>query len=509
MQKIDVFISRKSADAPFAKKIYDYLTAQGLSVFESDQSLKELGNADYIKAIDEALVSTTHMMVVGSSANNIKSSWVEAEWLFFLNRKRSGKTSGNLFTVITKQMNIDDLPPSLANFQVIPYNEKNFPIVYNYVKEPNSPNKKAPAIPYPAEKENKYLKVIILLISVLFISTLYFLNKYQNSVDITGLFDINTKKYNPAIHKEADVNLGNECTLFIHDTNIKYTIPMHNKTDASGKNLKVKFFLKYDGEYEEFDVKDPILFVPKNTEYIPLNGFISDTPIRKKPSEIIIYLMYENEFSPRKTIKKFIISEPKDIDDFDSSYFFENESKIKIADVVYLIDEEYEFLERKNLRKITNQDKEQREFFDKNHASATLLSIGYYALYERKLWAELKKHSTMRFFNFIEENKNRLLFETPEYSQFELTYQSEFVVLNEKNAIFRMKPLPNTNSSTYWHRVTAFKELNIANGITPFKNFYDYGFEVVLVYENGEWKIDLHGEYNGIPNPNEVFYVKK
>ncbi len=91
MKTIDVFISRKTADAKFAKEIYDYLTGQALVVFVSDQTLKEIGNADYIKTIDEALATTTHMIVVGSSAENIRSSWVEAEWLFFLNRKRSGK----------------------------------------------------------------------------------------------------------------------------------------------------------------------------------------------------------------------------------------------------------------------------------------------------------------------------------------------------------------------------------------------------------------------------------
>ncbi|MDH4460971.1 MAG: TIR domain-containing protein [Flectobacillus sp.] len=176
MNKIDVFISRKSADASYAKKIYDYLTAQGLSVFESDQSLKELGNADYVKAIDEALVSTTHLIVVGSSASNINSSWVEAEWLFFLNRKRSGKTSGNLFTVITKDMNLNDVPPSLANYEIIPYNVKNLPIIYNYVRQANSPAKEAPQKPFPIEKQNKYLWSVIATLLVGILSAFIYFN---------------------------------------------------------------------------------------------------------------------------------------------------------------------------------------------------------------------------------------------------------------------------------------------------------------------------------------------
>lgn len=183
MQKIDVFISRKSADAPFAKKIYEYLTAQGLVVFDSDHTLKELGNADYIKAIDEALAITTHMIIVGSSAVNIKSSWVEAEWLFFLNRKRSGKTSGNLFTVVTKDLTIEDLPPSLANYEVIPFNNKNFPIIFNYVRSENTPAKVAPKSPFPAEKQNKYLWGIIAFLLIAILSVfIYFKNQ---PIDIT------------------------------------------------------------------------------------------------------------------------------------------------------------------------------------------------------------------------------------------------------------------------------------------------------------------------------------
>jgi TIR domain len=169
MKTIDVFISRKSDDAKFAKEIYDYLTQQALVVFDSDYTLKEMGNADYTKAIDEALASTTHMIVVAGSAANIKSFWVEAEWLFFLNCKRSGKTSGNLFTVVTKDVQLGEIPPSLANFEVIPFHKKNFPIIYNYVRQANQPVKPAPKKPFPAEKQNKYLWtfVVILLMGIL------------------------------------------------------------------------------------------------------------------------------------------------------------------------------------------------------------------------------------------------------------------------------------------------------------------------------------------------------
>lgn len=184
MDKIDVFISRKSEDAVFAKPIYQYLTNKGLVVFESDQSLQKLGSADYTKAIDEMLSKTTHMIVVSSSTEYIKSSWVEAEWLFFLNRKRSGKTLGNLFTVIAGDMKLEDLPPSLANYEVIPYNKKNFPVIYNYVRQANAQPIPVPDRIYPKQKERKaYWIIIVALLMALLGTLLYFaLQPYDASI---------------------------------------------------------------------------------------------------------------------------------------------------------------------------------------------------------------------------------------------------------------------------------------------------------------------------------------
>lgn len=108
--RIDVFLSRKSQDAHLAKKMYDFLTSKGLQVFDSDHSLLEMGNSDYSRAIDDALAKINHLIVIGSLVENITPSWVEAEWRFFFNRKRANKTKGNILTVVTKTVAIDDLP---------------------------------------------------------------------------------------------------------------------------------------------------------------------------------------------------------------------------------------------------------------------------------------------------------------------------------------------------------------------------------------------------------------
>ncbi|MCU0469876.1 MAG: toll/interleukin-1 receptor domain-containing protein [Arcicella sp.] len=132
--KYDVFLSRKSEDSHLSKEIYEFLTEKGLKVFDSDHSLQEMGNADYSEAIDEALINSNHLIVVSSSINNINSSWVKAEWRFFLNRKRSGKTNGNLLTVITEKDIIDRLPPSLQNYEAIFFSKNNFERIEAYVK---------------------------------------------------------------------------------------------------------------------------------------------------------------------------------------------------------------------------------------------------------------------------------------------------------------------------------------------------------------------------------------
>lgn len=130
---INIFISRKKADAHMAYPIYDYLTALGLSVFESDKSLPKLGNSDYRKAIDEALDECRHMIVVGSSAENISSSWVEAEWGLYISEKRAGRKNGNILTVVSAGVAIETLPASLRYYEVIVYDQERLDTIAAYV----------------------------------------------------------------------------------------------------------------------------------------------------------------------------------------------------------------------------------------------------------------------------------------------------------------------------------------------------------------------------------------
>jgi len=130
---IDVFISYKSADADLAEALYHYLVTKNLSVFLSSESLPQLGSSDYRKAIDKALDDCKHMIVVGSKVEHIASSWVEAEWGFYIGEKRAGRKKGNILTVITDNLEIKDLPASLRYFEVIFYKKENFERIAAYV----------------------------------------------------------------------------------------------------------------------------------------------------------------------------------------------------------------------------------------------------------------------------------------------------------------------------------------------------------------------------------------
>jgi len=120
-KECDVFLSHKSQDYPYAKAICDLLTSRALVVFLSEVSLPALGSADYMKAIDEALDRSRHMVLVASCLEYVESSWVEAEWRVFLNEKRSGRKVGNFVTVVVGDLTPQQLPISLRYYEVIPY----------------------------------------------------------------------------------------------------------------------------------------------------------------------------------------------------------------------------------------------------------------------------------------------------------------------------------------------------------------------------------------------------
>lgn len=108
----DIFISCKSEDYPFARKVYQYLREHNYNVFLADTELRKKGNAEYGKIIDEALDSATHMIIIASKPEYIQSTYVESEWRIFIEEKRSGRKKGNIITIIN--FNVSLLPSNYS-----------------------------------------------------------------------------------------------------------------------------------------------------------------------------------------------------------------------------------------------------------------------------------------------------------------------------------------------------------------------------------------------------------
>ena len=178
----DVFISFKSADIALAEALYHFLISKGLSVFLSSESLPQLGSSDYRKAIDKALDECKHMIVVSSKVEYLNSSWVEAEWGFYIGEKRAGRKTGNILTVITNDIAIKDLPASLRYYQVIFFDKDNFDQVAAYVgKNYEDPVYKPKPKNFLRSKWVMPVLLIIVLAGILW----YYINKKNQPFDLT------------------------------------------------------------------------------------------------------------------------------------------------------------------------------------------------------------------------------------------------------------------------------------------------------------------------------------
>ena len=124
-REYDVFISFKESDEDksktedyfIAKRLYEFLSEKGLSVFFSPVTLESLGKAQYSKVIDDALDTVETLIVVGCSKEHLESKWVRYEWDSFLNDIRSGTKPYAEVFVLYSDMSLGDLPRALRQQQ--------------------------------------------------------------------------------------------------------------------------------------------------------------------------------------------------------------------------------------------------------------------------------------------------------------------------------------------------------------------------------------------------------
>lgn len=131
MKRYDIFISYKNSDergrltedARIARALYDRFTADGFSVFFSRETLKGLGASDYSAAIDEALESSSALVVVATQKNYAESRWVRYEWNNFHLEMLAGRGEARELFTVTSGVPAGDLPLVLRNMQNFPFED--------------------------------------------------------------------------------------------------------------------------------------------------------------------------------------------------------------------------------------------------------------------------------------------------------------------------------------------------------------------------------------------------
>jgi len=122
----DVFISYKqhidnsdtimTEETEWAAEIYKRLSKTGLRVFYDEVSLKE-GTAGWEPHIYSALKSAKYLILLGSSVDNINSTWVKNEWKRFLSYRK--KDSSKTFSVVKRNFKPEELDFDLQSQQML------------------------------------------------------------------------------------------------------------------------------------------------------------------------------------------------------------------------------------------------------------------------------------------------------------------------------------------------------------------------------------------------------
>lgn len=113
----DLFISYKSEDRDYAERIRDNLLSadSSLSIFWSENTIDKIGISDYSQVIEDAIMHSKNMLVVGTTVENITSKWVSYEWRLFRHYQLNDKESfyKNLFLALGDRAEVNLLPGAL------------------------------------------------------------------------------------------------------------------------------------------------------------------------------------------------------------------------------------------------------------------------------------------------------------------------------------------------------------------------------------------------------------
>lgn len=123
----DVFLSHKSEDFDIALQMYEFLRENLKEPFFDRNSLPEMGESKYRKAIMQALDKSKHFVVVISDLSYLESYWVALEMEIFQSEIDEGRKKGSNFIMIVTNDVYDQIVSS--NKAVLPIDYRRCEII--------------------------------------------------------------------------------------------------------------------------------------------------------------------------------------------------------------------------------------------------------------------------------------------------------------------------------------------------------------------------------------------
>ncbi len=116
----------RTQDSIGAQDLYAHLIKQGYRVFYSRDSLRDKVGEKYEPYIFNALSTASVMIVYGSSAEYITSTWLKNEWHRYYKKMNAGEKSANSLLVACYGFSASDLPHVLSTRQCFVANSPSF-----------------------------------------------------------------------------------------------------------------------------------------------------------------------------------------------------------------------------------------------------------------------------------------------------------------------------------------------------------------------------------------------
>ena len=116
----------RTQDSIAAQDLYIHLTRQGYRVFFSRESLRDKIGEKYEPYIFNALSTAKVMLVYGSKAEYITSTWLKNEWTRYEKRLQLGEKKPNSLIVACDGFSPAELPKVLSSMQCLDATQRSF-----------------------------------------------------------------------------------------------------------------------------------------------------------------------------------------------------------------------------------------------------------------------------------------------------------------------------------------------------------------------------------------------